>query len=124
MKAEQIRTWTIHLADDISEEEIQAISKTFVESESILNFKFDKNRLIIEYVFPTMTFNDIWRVISRIVSTNKIGAIQKLWYRLMVYMEENERNHHIILGGWQKYVQDIYVTHYQQSCHNQEKRKL
>ena len=59
-----------------------------------------------------------------IVSTNKIGAIQKFWYALIVYIEDNERNHHMVPGGWQKYVEDIYVTHYQQSRHNQEERKL
>jgi len=134
MKTEQIRIRTIHLPDKISEEEIQTVSKIFAESESVISFKFDKNRLIIEYVFPTMRFSDISTVIAQIISTNKIGVIQKLWCSLMVYMEDNEYDHIIIINGWQKYIQDIYVSHFilhthqevqnQESRHNQHKQKL
>jgi len=125
MTAPQNRERIIFLPGGITNEQADSIFRKLQEIEAVTKIEINGLELKIQYIFPLLSFSMIWKIINAHTGTAVYSLADKFKYSLIAYMENIEGDRLRSHSGWEKYIQDIYVSHYHQLRTHQagQKRK-
>lgn len=123
MKTRQTRTRKIHLPITTHIRQIEAIVAELNNIEAVTSLTIDSTDLTINYNFPDLVISSVWQIINHHTDTIAFNYVDKLWYGLIAWKEDNERDHLYSRSGWDRYIQDIYVGHTRHEYSNTSKFK-
>jgi len=106
------RTLTISFKHRLDEETVHALIKSLLLVDGIDNADINDNKLLITYSFPEVPVESILASIDQAVGRTEQQPLNRLKNSIRVLMENNERTNLNCAGGWHRYIEDIYMHHF------------
>lgn len=76
------------------------------------NTELSGNRLVVTYSFPETTIGSILDAINRTAGIGRQQPFNRFKNSILAFMENNERDNLTHAGGWYRYIEDIYMRHF------------
>jgi len=108
------RTRTIQLPISATRIQIDTIMAELNSHDAVTAVSVDESVLTLRYTFPQFVFGNAWHIINRHIDKPVTSVFASIKYKLLAWIEDNEREHLHSHTGWNRYIQDIYVGHYHQ----------
>lgn len=91
---------------------LDRLKNSLICVDGINAVEFSGNSLFIHYKFPGLTAGDVLKVVGREVENSDHRFLNRIKNRIVAFMESNERDYMLYTGGWRRYIEDIYMNHF------------
>jgi hypothetical protein len=112
---EEHRRIDLILNSRINDKQNDVLISSLSKIDAIVDYKISGDRIFIEYLFPLISYSEIWTVLVQQLNKKQIGFIKSLRNSFRAYIEENERAHLTRQYGWEYNIRNIYITYFHQS---------
>ena len=88
------------------------IIKSLLRIDGVDSADLTGKRLVVAYKFPDVTIGSVLSCIERVACRDAQQALNRFKNSAIAFMESNERDNLVHAGGWHRYIEDIYISHF------------
>jgi len=94
-------------------EETGSIETHLAQLDGINHYHFEEASLSVSYRFPVLTLGVVLKQVNASVRKTPFSPGHRLWYAIIAFMENNERDSQLMPRGWQRRIEDISAYYFQ-----------
>lgn len=106
------RKLTVYFKQAQEEKCKTALIESLLLADGVNNADIDDKQLVVSYSFPEVTAECIMASINQTVGRSAQQPLNRLHNFIRAYMETNERVNLACVSGWHRYVEDVYMHHF------------
>ncbi len=91
---------------------MQLLQAELADLSAIKKIDLSDARLQLHYEFPAVTLGEILARIYALLDPGCLGPLQRCYFLIAGYMEQNEREHLEQAAGWQEDIKYIYAYYF------------
>ncbi len=113
-------------AKSLTADETATLQAALLQLEGTTKVAVSEAKITVEYDFPTSCFDDIWKIIDKLINPACITLLQRIRHAMAAFAELNESDHRLYPRHWHTYTEDIYVQYfnYEQSGKSETREQL
>lgn len=106
------RKLIVHFRPARAEDNFRVIINALLHFDGVESADCRGGRLTVTYTFPEATIESILSIIDRTADGNMQQPLNRVKNSILAIMEINERDNLAHAGGWHRYIEDIYLRHF------------
>lgn len=106
------RKFTVRFKDAVPADEARLMLTTLRHADGMEEAGLVDGKLIVEYRFPGTTIAAVLAVVDQAAGTYRQQPLNRFINHCRAFMEKNERGNLLSNCGWHRYIEDVYMHHF------------
>ena len=106
------RKLLVRLKHVLAGEDSRTVITSLLAVDGVDDVEITGDQMNIYYLFPETTMDSILSIIDQVTGLARQKKLNRYKNTILAFMETNERDKLIYACGWRRYIEDIYMRHF------------